>query len=445
MRNNCFFLFCLLSAAVFAENVDNSVYVNSIAPDRGLADPHVLIVNDTLYCMCGHDKTWNTVDFCRMDRWELWASTDLKDWKYMLKILPTDTYIGNQDNCWAGDLAEKDGKFYWYFSNKFHNTGVMVAPTMLGPWKDALGKPLLPTGIINGKPYDPEIFVENGDYYIIFGAGQYYISKLGSDMISLATEPEKLDVIDSTGKKRPVADKPCMFKRNGIYYLTWGNKYAMSESLKGPYRYIGDFMDGGHGSVFEWKGQWYTIQENHETNAFYRGIQLRPLYFNGDNTVLVPENNFEYPLPGRIYDFKHSTQGWRSEKGSVVKRKEEFIYGKAECKGAIVASTPFLHTPIYLCNHIKIRMSNLSGAKTLKIALNSYDMDRGFTKNAPKKVDWDGEEWITVPLKNDTGMHEYKVDLSKFKKLGKYLHQIAVQPVSDLVNSDWMIEDIIIE
>ncbi|MEM6830001.1 MAG: hypothetical protein AAF551_05765, partial [Bacteroidota bacterium] len=53
----------------------NAISVNSIAPDRGLADPHVLIVGDTIYAMCGHDRDWNIVDFCRMDRWELWSST----------------------------------------------------------------------------------------------------------------------------------------------------------------------------------------------------------------------------------------------------------------------------------------------------------------------------------------------------------------------------------
>lgn len=226
---------------VFAGSKNDLVYINSIAPDRGLADPYVIIVNDTLYCMCGHDKTWNTVDFCKMDRWELCATMDLKNWKYKLKILPTETYIGNQDNCWTGDLAKKNGKYYWYFSNKNFNTDVMVVtPYMLGPWKDALGKPLLPEGIIKGKPYDPEIFVEYDEQYIIFGAGQYYIAKLNEDMISLASEPEKIIIYDALGKRRPVADKPCMFKRNGWYYLSWGNLYAISRNLKGPYKFVGN-------------------------------------------------------------------------------------------------------------------------------------------------------------------------------------------------------------
>ena len=62
-------------------------------------------------------------------------------------------------------------------------------------------------------------------------------------------------------------------------------------------------------------------------------MQIRPLYFNEDSTVYVPENNYEYPLPGRIYEYTHSTQGWRSEKGTEVKRNESptYIYGRTDC------------------------------------------------------------------------------------------------------------------
>ena len=46
---------------------------------------------------------------------------------------------------------------------------------------------------------------------------------------------------DDSGNKVPTADKSCVFFRNGWYYLSWGNNYAMSRKLKGPYRYIGKF------------------------------------------------------------------------------------------------------------------------------------------------------------------------------------------------------------
>lgn len=424
---------------------DKAVFVNSIAPDRGLADPHVIIVNDTLYCMCGHDKTWNTVDFCHMDRWELWATTDLKKWSHKLNILPTQTYIGNEDNCWAGDLAKKNGMFYWYFSNRNLSTGVMSSPTMCGPWKDALQKPLITPEMAKTKPYDPEIFEENGKHYIIWGANQYYIAELSDDMISLAEKPQPLLVKNEDGSKKYTGDKPCMFKRNGWYYLSWGYCYAMSKNLRGPYTFKGQFIDGGHGSVFNWKGQWYTIQENHETNAFYRGVQLRPLYFNKDNTVYIPEHNYEYPLPGRIYDFKYSTQGWRSEKGTKVERENSpYIHGKVNEKGAIIASTPFLHTPIYLCKEIMISITKMSNAKEMKVAFYSYGDGIRYTREAPQRVDWSKQEWVIVPLSNKKEQ-TITIPFTKFKKANKFLHQIAIQPIADIEKGAWRVNEVIIK
>ncbi|MGQ1911507.1 family 43 glycosylhydrolase [Marinifilum sp. RC60d5] len=425
----------------------HAVSVNSIAPDRGLADPHVIIIGDTIYAMCGHDRDWNIVDFCHMNRWELWASSNLTEWKHKLNILPTDTYIGDQDNCWAGDLATKDGNYYWYFSNRNFNTGVMIAPTINGPWKDALGKPLLPKGLTPSNSYDPEVFEENGVHYIIFGAGQYYIARLGNDMISLADEPQKLLVQNDDGTRKPTGDKPAIFKRGDWYYLFWGYKYSMSKNLKGPYTFKGDYIDGGHGSAFEWKGQWYSIQENHETNAFYRGVQIRPLYFNKDSTVYIPENNFEYPLPGRIYNFEYTTQGWRSEKGTNLNRDEKSacIYGTSECKDAIVASTPFIHTPIYLCKQVKIVIKNVSGSNSIKLALNGYNDPTRFTRVAPKKVDWDKEEWVIADVKTNNEWQEIIIPLSQFKTRKKHLHQLAIQPVPNKTNAEWIIKSVIVE
>ncbi len=425
----------------------NAVSVNTIVPDHGLADPHVLIVGDTIYAMCGHDRDWNIVDFCRMNRWELWATTNLTNWEYKLSILPTQTYIGDEHNCWAGDLATKDGKYYWYFSNRNFNTGVMVAPSMNGPWTDALGKPLLTEDMTPSNEYDPEVFEDNGVHYIIFGAGQYYIAPLNDDMISLAAEPQKLLVLNEDGTNHPTGDKSTVFKRGNWYYLWWGPKYAMSRNLEGPYTFKGEYIDGGHGSAFEWKGQWYSIQENHETNAFYRGVQIRPLYFNEDSTVYVPENNYEYPLPGRIYEYTHSTQGWRSEKGTEVKRNESptYIYGRTDCDGAIIASTPFIHTPIYLCKQVKIVTKRISGSDSIKLALNGYDDPKRFTRVAPQKVDWDKEEWISAPLKDTDDWQEIIIPLSDFTTRKKHLHQIAIQPIPDKANADWMIKSVIVE
>ena len=325
---------------------EKAITVNSIAPDRGLADPHNIIVGDTLYVMCGHDRDWNITKGCQMDRWELWATTNLTDWEYILNIPSEDTYIGDKDDCFAGDIATKNGKFYWYFSNRTYSTGVMEAPSMRGPWKDALGKPLIPENTVPTKCYDPEVYEDNGVHYILFGAGQYYIAKLGDDMISLAEKPQKIVIKDADGKNRVAADKSSIFKRGDWYYLSWGDYYAMSKKLHGPYLYKGKFIDGGHGSMFEWKNQWYYIQENHETNAFYRGVHLNPLYFYEDGTVYIPKYNHEYPHPGRFYNFEHSVQGWRAVSHTDIKRdKPGEIYGTVNAKGAIISSVAYLNSP----------------------------------------------------------------------------------------------------
>ncbi len=428
----------------------NAVHINSIAPDRGLADPHNLYVDGRMYVMCGHDRDWDIVDHCHMDRWEMWSTDNLKDWRYELSIDSSETYMGDEEYCWAGDLAEKDGTYYWYFSYKNYSTGVMSAPSITGPWKDALGEPLLPTDIIpTKKPYDPEIYEENGRYSIIFGVNQYYIATLGDDMISLKDEPRKIMVYEEDGVTRKgTADKPSLFKRDGWFYLWWGDQYAMSRKLEGPYIYKGSFIGGAHGAVFQWTdGQWYAIQEQHETNAFYRGVQLNPLYFNDDATVYIPEHNWEYPLPGRNYDYTHSRMGWRCEGGGTEVEwvsggddiQKGYIKGEVDQKGAIITSVPFIHTPIHLCKDFTVTLNNRSGAKMMRMALYTYSDDlKPYTRLAPQKVDWTAEEWITIPL--EQGVQSIDIPLDRFTKCDDYLHQIAIQPMADMDSGAWEID-----
>lgn len=171
-----FLLILSVKAQKFSHNVDLSkpVDIPNLFPKRGLTDPHCIIDNGRLYLFGGHDNSWDTENTWVMDRWEIWSTANLKDWKLESKILPSETYIGDNPNCWAGDIIKKGDKYYWYFSNRNINTGVMVSDSPSGKFKDALGKPLLPEGIIDGHPYDPEIYEENGVYTMFFASGHYY-------------------------------------------------------------------------------------------------------------------------------------------------------------------------------------------------------------------------------------------------------------------------------
>ena len=161
---------------------------------------------------------------------------------------------------------------------------MVVGDTPVGPWKEPLGKPLLTSELTPTHEYDMAIFEENGAHYIIFGVWDYYIAKLNDDMVSLAEAPKKITINNPRGpynrdgenKDMPTDDKPFVHKFNGKYYLSWGVFYGMSDNLYGPYDYIdtimketsfaegyaqptwpNGFLQGRHGSFFEWHNQWY--------------------------------------------------------------------------------------------------------------------------------------------------------------------------------------------
>ena len=97
-----------------------AISVNVIVPEHGMADPHAWVENGRVYIICGHDKSWDATSSFPMDRWEVWSTDDLINWEHHRNIYPSETYIGDKPNCWAGDICERDGKYYWFFSMKIN-------------------------------------------------------------------------------------------------------------------------------------------------------------------------------------------------------------------------------------------------------------------------------------------------------------------------------------
>ncbi|MCW2120313.1 family 43 glycosylhydrolase [Flavobacterium sp. 7A] len=444
------FSLVLLSCAQNKKNIlDESkpIKVDVIAPEHGMADPHAWVQNDSVYVICGHDESWEGKGSFRMDRWEVWSTGDLVNWKKQREILPSQTYIGNQPNCWAGDVTERDGKYYWFFSNRNTDTGVMVANSITGEYKDLLGKPLLPKGIVPVHPYDPEIYIEDDVYTICFGVNTYYMATLSKDMKSLTTEPKKIIVQDSKGQIVSTDDKSTLFKRNGWYYLVYGSRYAMSRNLYGPYDFKGAFLEGGHTSFFDWKGQKYVLQENHDISAFYRGASLKPVNFNADETIIVPKDDRMYPSPGRPFEFKNSTMGWSAVNGTTTSFKDGKLIGTLSSKNAMVQSAPWLYTSSKNCSKITINIKNNSTATTLKLAVFSRDeKENNFWANGTGQVDWKKQQWVEIPIsKNDSKFKSYTINLSQFQKVKNRLMQIALQPTVNASYGNWEIEDVMID
>ena len=297
---------------------------NPIIGDIGVSDPHVRVFNDTIFLYSGHDSESSDTTFIMRD-WRIFSTTDLVNWTQRGTISPKDNYMDdNSVDCWAGDAVSRNGKCYFYFSDKTRGIGVMESKSPAGPYKDALGKPMVAS-------YDPTIFVDddvNKTPYIIYGnkeVGGYWIAKLNNDMISLANESKIIPVNGSAWERADKwQDKNYLFKHNGTYYLSWGNQYATSKNLYGPYECAGSVGRGfnlssfAHSSFFWWKGQFYHVWCYYTKNPTirYRATMICYCHFD-DNGKLVTDTEF--------LD-KHFSNGMGQYNASWSKIEAEWFY-----------------------------------------------------------------------------------------------------------------------
>ena len=239
---------------------------NPVIKDAGVSDPHVRVFNDTIYLYSGHDSYPNDKTWIMKD-WRVFSTTDLIQWKKETTISPKDNYMGiNTTDCWATDAAERNGQYYFYFSDGKRGIGVMTSKTPGGHFTDALWKPMV------SPMHDPTILIDNDKThtpYLIYGdkaGGGFHIAELNNDLISLAESPKPISIVGKEWENAPSwMDKNYLFKYNDNYYLSWGRDYATSKNIYGPYTCVGAVGTGhhlnefAHGSFFWWKGQFYHI------------------------------------------------------------------------------------------------------------------------------------------------------------------------------------------
>ncbi len=272
-----------------------------IIPNQGICDPHIRIYNGKVYMYATHDRSPQNTGFY-MDDWRIYSTDDLINWKHEYTFHPEDTFLGKCEECYATDSIERNGKYYLYFSKGQECVGVAVADRPEGPYRDALGKPLLPKGLADTPSYDPAIFIDDDEArtpYIVWGftvgGKQYYMARLNEDMISLAEEPRAV-VIENTWDDN---DAPALNKWNGVYYLSSHRSfYATSDNVYGPYTYRGTFMDEcyvDHGNFFTFHNQTYFaygIPENFgdtNMNRYFRTTKMVYVHFRENGDICMDE------------------------------------------------------------------------------------------------------------------------------------------------------------
>lgn len=271
------------------------------------ADPHIAVFGKKYYIYPTTDGStgWNAISF------SAWSSNDMQYWTNEGEVLNVARDLSwAKTKAWAPAITFKNGKYYFYFSAD-GSIGVAVGDQPAGPFKDALGKPLVARGAVPGQVIDPMVFTDdNGSSYLFFGQGSCHVVKLNDDMISF--DPAGISTF------RPIAfnEAPFMFKRNGKYYLVWSENdtrdprycvsYATADSPMGPFtkaeggpvlKAKGVVKAAGHASVLQIPGkdEWYIAYHRFKIpggNGYNRETCISPLRFDETGKIL-PVNVFE--------------------------------------------------------------------------------------------------------------------------------------------------------
>jgi arabinoxylan arabinofuranohydrolase len=281
---------------------------NPIVQTIYTADPAPLIYDGRVYLYTGHDEDGSTT-FTMRD-WRVFSSSDMVNWQHHGSPLNLTTFAWANANAWAGQVVPRNGKFYWYVPIRTRNTnrmaiGVAVGDSPLGPFRDALGKPLAEDGEI-----DPTVFIDdNNQAYLYWGNPRLMYVRLNQDMITYSGGIVQIPLTSSgfgtrTGKpERPTTyeEGPWVYKRNGLYYLIFAANccsehigYSTGPSATGPWTYRGVIMptEGrsftNHPGIVDYKNSSYFFYHNGALpggSGYTRSVCVERFTYNPDGTI----------------------------------------------------------------------------------------------------------------------------------------------------------------
>jgi len=288
---------------------------NPIIQTNYTADPAPMVHNGTVYLYTSHDEDKTVRNFFTMNDWRCYSSTDMVNWTDHGSILSYKVFEWSRGDAWAGQCIYRNGKFYYYLpvnqKNGGNAIGVAVSDSPTGPFKDAIGAPLL----VGYGYIDPTVYIDvDGQAYLYWGNPNLWHVKLNEDMISYNKEPgivkEDLKDINFGYRAKKIDNRtasyeegPWLFKRNSLYYLLYPAggvpehlAYSTAKSITGPWTYGDTIMhvikEGGaftnHPGYIEFKGKSYIFYHNGALpggGGFKRSVCIEPFTFNADGSI----------------------------------------------------------------------------------------------------------------------------------------------------------------
>lgn len=412
---------------------------NPIITHKYTADPAPLVVGDTLWLYTGHDFAGKQNGY-KMKDWCLFSTTDMIHWTEHPTPLKLSEFAWDKSGAaYASHVIERNGKYYFYASTNGSGIGVAVADNPRGPYKDALGKPLITNNDCPGATHwwvsiDPAVFIDDdGQAWIFWGNKICYCAKLKDNMIEIDGDVRKVD-IRNVGKDMNFTEAPWIHKYKGNYYLTyasgWPEKisYAMADNIEGPYTCKGILaeMSGNsnttHPGIVNFKGQTYFFTHNGglpEGGSYSRSVCSEFLRYNADGTMqkidlstegadrgFVPFDNMNNPvIPGYNAD-------------------PEVLYSNKTGKYYIYPTSDGFHE----WNGHYFKTYSSSDLKTWK--------DEGIIFDFHKDLSWaDKNAWApTIVERKIDGKYKYFYYYSADKKIGVAVSDSPTGPFKDPID-----------
>ena len=274
---------------------------NPIITHKHTADPAAMVSRDTLWLFTGHDSEGNQSGY-KLKDWCVFSTTDMVNWtEYPTPLRVADFAWDRTGAAYAAHAVERDGKYYYFISTNGSGIGVAVADRPEGPYRDAIGHPLLTNEDCSGATHswvciDPAVFIDDdGQAWIFWGNRICYCARLKDNMTEIEGPIKRID-FDGFA----FTEAPWVHKHNGRYYLSyatgWPEKiaYAMADRVDGPYEYKGIISEIAgnsnttHPSIVEYRGKWYFFTHNGglpDGTSYSRSVCMEPLEYNADGTI----------------------------------------------------------------------------------------------------------------------------------------------------------------
>lgn len=328
MRKMALSLAVLCVASVSAQYKDTEHQTSGNPVFKGwYADPEGIVFDNEYWIYPTFSAPYDDQIFM-----DAFSSPDLINWTKHPKVLSKDNVSWVRRALWAPSIIKANDKYYIFFgandiqsNDEVGGIGVAIADNPAGPFKDALGKPLIDKIVNGAQPIDQFVFRDDdGQYYMYYGGwGHCNMVKLSPDLLSVVPFDDGTIYKEITPEN--YVEGPFMLKRDGKYYFMWSEggwtgpnysvAYAIADSPFGPFKRVARILQqdpqvatgAGHHSVMKGPGtdEWYIVYHRRpltETSAHSRETCIDRLYFDKDGLIQPVKMTFEGVGASRFTD-----------------------------------------------------------------------------------------------------------------------------------------------